>query len=140
MNLWSRFKSRPWAWALLVLVVAGIALYYKPLSGAHVFAGPDSLAPAAIGTGLEALEQETGERPQVVYPAHFQVRPVRHNGDIRFASGRRFVSEALAGWPVGIESLEQGRIRVWFADLCLGETDASFRSPLRPPRGSKNEQ
>ncbi len=74
----------------------------------------------------------TGERPQVVYPAHFQVRPVRNNGDIRFAGGRRFVSEALAGWPVGIESLEQGRIRVWFADLCLGETDASFRSPLRP--------
>jgi transposase InsO family protein len=73
----------------------------------------------------------TGERPQVVYPAHFQVRPVRHNGDIRFAGGRRFVSEALAGWPVGLESLEQGRIRVWFADLCLGETDASFRSPLR---------
>jgi len=75
----------------------------------------------------------TGERSQVVYPAHFQVCPVRRNGDIRFAGGRRFVSESLAGWPVGIESLEEGRIRVWFADLCLGETDASFRSPLQPP-------
>ena len=82
----------------------------------------------------------TGQTPELVYPEHFQVRRVRPNGDISIAGGRRFLSETLAGWPVGIESNGGHTIRLWFADLCLGETDASFRSPLRPPRGSKNEQ
>ena len=77
MNLWSRFKSQPWTWALLILIAAGIALYYKPLSGAHVFTGPDSLAPAAIGTGLEALEQETGEWP-LWNPNIFSGMPTLH--------------------------------------------------------------
>jgi len=49
--------------AVLILLGIGIALYYKPLSGSYVFAGPDSLALAAASSGLRALAAETGEYP-----------------------------------------------------------------------------
>ena len=74
----------------------------------------------------------TEEIPVIVYREHFLVRYVRHNGDIRYAAGRRFVSEALDGWTVGIEQLENRRIRIWFTDLLLGETDIDFKSKIQP--------
>ena len=82
----------------------------------------------------------TREIPEVVYPKHFDVRKVKHSGEISINGHRRFLSEALAGWPVGIESSGGHTIRLWFADLCLGETDASFRSPLRPPASAEIEK
>lgn len=77
MNLWSRLESRPWTWALLILVVVGTALYYKPLSGAYAFTGPDSLAPAAVGRALNNLQEETGELP-LWQPWTFSGMPTLH--------------------------------------------------------------
>ncbi len=54
---------RPGVAVLIVLIVIGALLYHKPLSGRYIFAGPDSLAPSALGAGLRSLEQETGEIP-----------------------------------------------------------------------------
>jgi len=82
----------------------------------------------------------TREIPEIVYPKRFDVRKVKHSGEISINGHRRFLSEALAGWPVGIESNGGHTIRLWFADLCLGETDASFRSPLRPPASAGIEK
>lgn len=77
MNPSSVWKTRPWLLALLVLIGVGFALYYQPLFGTYVFAGPDSMAPSAIGVGLRALEQETGEVP-LWQPWLFSGMPTLH--------------------------------------------------------------
>ena len=68
---------------------------------------------------------------QIQYPANYEVRKVRRDGCIRWHAKERYLSQALAGWSVGIEPYGM-LIRVWFADLCLGVTDEAFASPLRP--------
>lgn len=57
------FHAHPWLLAAPILLGVRLVLYYKPLSGAYVFAGPDSLALAAASSGLRALAAETGEYP-----------------------------------------------------------------------------
>ncbi|MCK4578454.1 MAG: hypothetical protein KAU50_06670, partial [Candidatus Marinimicrobia bacterium] len=46
-----------------LLLVAAAALYHQLLTGSYHFSGPDSLSPKAVGTGLRALEAESGEMP-----------------------------------------------------------------------------
>ena len=55
-----------------------------------------------------------------VYPAECATRRVRGNGEIRWGGELVFVSEALAGEPVGIAETEAGDWLVRFADLELG--------------------
>ena len=74
----------------------------------------------------------TGEKSELVYPSDFEVRQVHHNGQIKFEGGLRFISEALVGWKVGLERTPDEKLRIWFADLCLGVTDRYFRFALRP--------
>lgn len=76
----------------------------------------------------------TSEKPEIVYPSAFEVRVVRHHGEIKFGGQLRFISEALAGWKVGIERTPDEKLRIWFADLCLGVTDRYFRFAIRPER------
>ena len=78
MNPISGWKIRPWLLSLLVLVVAGLALYYQPLFGGYVFAGPDTMAPSAIGAGLRSLEQASGEVP-LWQPWIFSGMPTLHS-------------------------------------------------------------
>lgn len=73
-----------------------------------------------------------GRHPDVVYPPHMDVRPVRRRGTIRYLNRERYVTEALHGWSVGLERTTAGRLRLWFGNVCLGETDERFGSPLRP--------
>lgn len=63
---------------MLVLIVVGTILYYKPLSGSYVFAGPDSLAPEALGAGLKTLEQDSGDWP-LWNPYIFSGMPTLHS-------------------------------------------------------------
>ncbi|MFC1543508.1 hypothetical protein ACFL4K_03085 [Candidatus Neomarinimicrobiota bacterium] len=63
MNSKAGGKLRPWVLAVLILLDIRIALYYKPLSGSYVFAGPESLALVAASSGLGALAVDTGEYP-----------------------------------------------------------------------------
>jgi len=57
-----------------------------------------------------------------------------------------FISGALAGWSVGLESQPQGKCNVWFGELLLGQMDESTLSFHHagppPPRGTeqKNEE
>lgn len=73
-----------------------------------------------------------GTTPVIEYPAEFEVRRIRSKGQIRWQRHDRFISESLTGWPVGIERLSGDRMRLWFVDIDLGETDTSFGTPLRP--------
>ncbi|MCH7521047.1 MAG: YfhO family protein [Candidatus Marinimicrobia bacterium] len=77
MNPISVWKTRPWVLALLVLVGVGFVLYYQPLFRSYIFAGPDTMAPAAIGAGLRALEETSGELP-LWQPWIFSGMPTLH--------------------------------------------------------------
>jgi len=55
-----------------------------------------------------------------VYRADEAVRRVRSNGEIKWGGDLIFVSESLAGEPVGISETESGDWQVRFADVPLG--------------------
>ncbi len=65
--------------------------------------------------------------PTLAYPLHDVVRRVAANGEIRMWGQRVFVSESLAGHPVGLRELEDGRWLLSFDDLDLGTVDATGR-------------
>jgi len=57
------------------------------------------------------------------YDAEHAVRRVRPNGEIKWGGDLVFLSEALAGEPVGIAETEPGDWLVRFADVELGIID-----------------
>ena len=70
------------------------------------------------------------------YPAGYQVRRVRTNGDIKWLGGRIFLSEALIGEPVGIAEIEDGLHSVYYGPVflaCLDQTGTLRKSQPRPP-------
>lgn len=78
--------------------------------------------------------------PEPWYDADHEVRKVRPTGEIKWRGGCVFVSEAVAGEPVGIAETENGNWIVRFCDLDLGVIDRKtgklhrFAAP-RPGRG-----
>ena len=93
----------------------------------------------ALGQRTPAQVYNSSNRPypghvdSVAYPKHMDVRVVRRRGTIRYLNRECYLTEALSNWPVGLEMSPKDRLRVWFANVCLGETDARFGSPLQPP-------
>lgn len=74
--------------------------------------------------------------PEPAYPLHDDVRTVGRTGHL--AIGRRrtvFITLALAGQPLGLRELVDGRWLVSFMHLDLGEIDPTERrfQPLPPP-------
>ena len=67
--------------------------------------------------------------PCVEYPDIYVVRRAHPNGDIKWRGRRVRISQALAGEPVGLEEIADGRWRVWFGPVELGCLDA--RRPER---------
>jgi transposase InsO family protein len=72
------------------------------------------------------------------YDAEHQVRRVRPTGEIKWQGGRVFLSEALAGEPVGLAETASGHWLVRFCDLELGLIDrtGTFRR-FAPGRGRR---
>ena len=70
------------------------------------------------------------KEPEYVYPSSFRTYKVDDNGRIHWKTCQLPLTLALAHEHIGIESLEDGKIRVWYCDFCLGETDADFRTRL----------
>jgi transposase InsO family protein len=54
------------------------------------------------------------------YPGHFEVRRVRHGGEIRWKGDRFFLSQCLAGELVGLEEIDDGIWSLHFAGKLLG--------------------
>ena len=74
------------------------------------------------------------------YDAGHAVRRVRPNGEIKWSGDLVFLSEALAGEPVGIAETEPGDWLVRFADVELGIIDRHtkklppfYGGPAGPP-------
>ena len=84
----------------------------------------------------EALGQETpasrfapaarsfsGRLDEPEYTADHHVRRVRQNGEIKWQGNLVFISEALAGEPVGIAESDDGRFTINFGPVLLGYLD-----------------
>jgi len=68
------------------------------------------------------------------YPAHFEVRRVRHNGEIKWRGHLVLVTDVLTGEPIGLEEVSDGACVVSFAALPLGVLDdATHKLHLFPP-------
>lgn len=75
--------------------------------------------------------------PPVEYPDGMRVRRVRHDGYIRWRSRMLFVSETLAGEPVGLDVLDD-RLRVlYFSSLPLAVLDDHANSWLPAKRATR---
>jgi putative transposase len=81
----------------------------------------------------EALHQETPAShyapsprampdplPEVLYPAHFEVRRIHATGFIVWKTDHVFVSSSCAGESVGLEAIGAGQWDVYFCSLKLG--------------------
>lgn len=65
--------------------------------------------------------------PEPEYPAGQDVRRVRHNGEIKWQGHLIFVSQCLAGEPVGLEEIAEGCWQVRFGLVDLGWLDGRTR-------------
>jgi putative transposase len=71
--------------------------------------------------------------PPLAYPEDWEVRHVRHSGEIRWRDRLVYISQALAGEPVGLEPVDDGQWQIVFGAVRLGLLDAR-RATVRPPR------
>jgi transposase InsO family protein len=83
-----------------------------------------------------------GTPEQIGYPG-MTVRKVNATGNIGYESEKIFVSQALAGWHLGLSPREDGRLEVYFSRLLLGRLEpqtASFvpvtAAEMTPPMKS----
>lgn len=61
------------------------------------------------------------------YPAHFEVRRVRSNGQIKWMADRFFLTEVLIGENVALEQVTETEWDVWYRHLVIGTFDALLR-------------
>jgi transposase InsO family protein len=71
--------------------------------------------------------------PELTYPAGWEVRRVRRNGQLRCGRDWVYLSATLAGERVGLAPSADGCWDVYFAPVLLGGLDER-RGRLRPPR------
>lgn len=76
-------------------------------------------------------------RHQYVYPVDFTQRKVTRNGEISWRGRYVGVSKSIAGEHVGIERVGDKTVRLWFANLCLGVSDANLTTPFVPALSPK---
>ena len=72
--------------------------------------------------------------PDVIYPDADAVRHVRHNGELRWRNRLVYVSQTLAGEPVGLTHVADGQWRLHFGPLLLGTLDERRATLRRPTR------
>ena len=83
----------------------------------------------ALGMRMPAEVYERSARTydptavELSYPIGFLERRVGGSGQVKVRGTQIGLSEALAGYDVGLESLADGRYAVWFGRLCVGEID-----------------
>jgi putative transposase len=85
----------------------------------------------------------TRESAGLDYPVHYTRRQVRKGGDIKWRGRSIFLSEVLAGEPVGLDETVEGIWTVYFGKLELGRIrDSTSRFycgvPKRPITSRKN--
>lgn len=72
------------------------------------------------------------------YPADWQRRRVKANGEIRFGGAHRYVGEAFQGEDVGLKRIGAAKWRVYFGPILVGELRENESGSIRlakHPRG-----
>jgi len=95
---------------------------------------PASLYQASIKPYPQSLAQPW-------YDAHHAVRRVRSSGEIKWGGRSIFISQTLAGEPVGIAETRDGDWLVRYAQIDLGIIDPKVNRLIRfvPPRSGRNK-
>ena len=84
----------------------------------------------ALGQTVPAAHYTCSSRPypprlaDPVYPADFELRRVRSNGELKWQGALVYVSQLLAGEVVGLSENAQGDAEVYFGQARLGTIDA----------------
>jgi putative transposase len=107
----------------------------------------------AIANATPSMIYQSSPRPypdrltELVYPDHWQIRRVRHNGGIRWRGEEPFISEVLAGEPLGLQEAGDGVWSLYFGPVLLGTLNhrgqfhptptATRRRALRSPMASR---
>jgi hypothetical protein len=60
---------------------------------------------------------------EIEYPSYFTVRQVRHNGEIKWKGEFVYISQALAGEPIGLKQISEREWEVRFSFHLLGILD-----------------
>jgi hypothetical protein len=63
-----------------------------------------------------------GTPEDLEYPQMYS-RRVDSTGTVKFEGQRIFLSNALAGWSVGLKPIAENQLEAWFGRLLLGEID-----------------
>jgi len=72
------------------------------------------------------------ERPHLPDYGHdYLVRNVRHSGEIKFMGRMFFITELLAGQPVGLKEISDGLWQLWFSFYALGSIDLRKNKTIR---------
>jgi len=64
-----------------------------------------------------------GDIDEIIYPINFLTRRVSSSGSIKIKNTNIFVTNALAGYDLGLEINEYNRLNVWFNKFLIGEID-----------------
>lgn len=70
--------------------------------------------------------------PCLKYPAGYQVRQVRSNGEIRWQGQKRFIGEAFVRQGIGLKQLRRGIHAVYFGSLLIGHLYDKDPGAMRP--------
>ena len=73
------------------------------------------------------------------YPADFELRRVRSNGEVKWQGELVYLSQALSGEVTGLTETAEGDAQVWCGPLHLGTIDA-VTLKFEPARGHSNRQ
>lgn len=60
---------------------------------------------------------------EITYPDHLRIRKVKQSGEIKLFNQVLYVSQSLAGQPVGIEPIDEDLSRLWYCSYELGRID-----------------
>jgi hypothetical protein len=73
------------------------------------------------------------------YSQQWSVRRVRSNGQIKWQGKKRFVGEALVGYPVGLKPMRGNKCAVYFGRLLVGELWEKDSSGMRPAKYARQK-
>jgi putative transposase len=97
----------------------------------------------AIGNATPAMIYRASPRPypaalpEIVYPDHWQIRRVRQTGEIRWRGEPIFISEVLAGEPIGLDQVADAVWHLHFGPVSLGTIDPAGRFQRKDDRSRR---
>jgi len=74
----------------------------------------------------KSTRRYAGDIDELIYPLGTEIRKVSNKGEISVKGNRIFLSEALAGYCIGLENTDIQKHLVWFGNFHLGLLDLSL--------------